>query len=41
LSDDQARLLHAAAELHQQAWWYEHQADALDAVAAARLAPDG
>jgi hypothetical protein len=41
LSDDQARLLHAAAELHQQAWWYEHQADALDAVTAARLAPDG
>jgi hypothetical protein len=41
LSADQARLLHAAAELHQQAWWYEHQADALDAVAAAGLAPDG
>jgi hypothetical protein len=42
LGDDQARLLHAAAELNQQASWYEHQADALDAVAAARhLAPDG
>ena len=41
LSGDQARLLHAMAELNQQAWWYEHQADALDAVAAARsLAPD-
>ena len=36
LGDDQARLLNAAAELNQQAWWYEHQADALDAVAAAR-----
>ena len=42
LRDDQVRLLHAAAELNQQAWWYEHQADALDAVAAARsLAPGG
>ena len=42
LGDDQARLLHAAAELNQQAWWYEHQADALDAVAAARsLGPGG
>jgi hypothetical protein len=38
LADDQARLLHAAAELHEQAWWYEQQADALDAIAAARLA---
>ena len=35
LGEDQARLIHAAAELRQQAWWYEHQADALDAVAAA------
>jgi hypothetical protein len=35
LADDQARLLHAAAELHEQAWWYEYQADALDAIAAA------
>ena len=42
LRDDQARLLHAAAELNQQAWWYEHQADALDAVAVARrLTPGG
>jgi hypothetical protein len=38
LADDQARLRHAAAELHEHAWWYEHQADALDAIAAARLA---
>ena len=45
LADDRVRLLHAAAELNEQAWWYEHQADALDAIAAAaaatRLAPGG
>jgi hypothetical protein len=35
LADDQVRLRNAAGELRQQAWWYEHQADALDAVAAA------
>ena len=35
LADDQVRLRNAAAELRQQAWWYEHQADALDAAAAA------
>jgi hypothetical protein len=42
LTDDQVRLRHAAGELRQQAWWYEHQADALDAIAAAgRLAGGG
>lgn len=42
LRDDQTRLLHAIAELEQHAWWYEHQADALDAIAAAaRLQPFG
>ena len=41
LADDQARLLHAAAELREHAWWYEQQADALDAIAAARLAAGG
>jgi hypothetical protein len=42
LRDDQARLHHAIVELEQHAWWYEHQADALDAIAAARpLAPGG
>jgi hypothetical protein len=42
LTDDQVRLRHAADELRQQAWWYEHQADALDAVAAAgRLTAGG
>jgi hypothetical protein len=42
LADDQVRLRNAAAELRQQAWWYEQQADALDAVAAAgRLAAGG
>jgi hypothetical protein len=42
LSEDQARLRHAADELSQQAFWYEHQAAALDAVAAARgLTPGG
>jgi hypothetical protein len=43
LRDDQTRLLHAIAELEQHAWWYEHQADALDAIAAAArpLTPGG
>jgi hypothetical protein len=42
LTDDQVRLRQAAAELRQQAWWYEQQADALDAIAAAgRLAAGG
>jgi hypothetical protein len=42
LGEDQARLLHAVAELRYHASWYEHQADALDAVAAARrLGPGG
>ena len=36
LADDQVRLRHSAAELREHAWWYEQQADALDAVAAAR-----
>jgi hypothetical protein len=38
LAGDQARLLQAATELHEQAGWYEHQADALDAIAAAAAA---
>jgi hypothetical protein len=38
LADDQVRLRHAAEELLEQAWWYEHQAEALDAIAAAAAA---
>jgi hypothetical protein len=43
LRDDQARLLNAIAELAQHAWWYEQQADALEAIAAAArpLTPGG
>jgi hypothetical protein len=41
LADDQVRLRSAAAELRQQASWYEHQADALDAIAAAGRLPAG
>jgi hypothetical protein len=41
LADDQARLLHATAELLEHACWYEQQAGALDAIAAGRLAAGG
>jgi hypothetical protein len=42
LADDQVRLRSAAVELRQHACWYEHQADALDAIATAgRLAAGG
>lgn len=41
LGADQARLLHAIVELAQQAWWYEQQADALDAIAAAQRLSGG